>query len=306
MDENWECIVVGGGAAGLSAALVLGRARRRTLVVDAGAPSNLVAHGIGGALGHDGRAPADLYALGRSELEAYPTVEVRTGEVVDTRSAGEGSGFELTLADGSVERTDVVLLALGMEYLRPDLPGVEERWGGSVFHCPFCHGWEVRDRPLGVLDPGPMGATRARLLRAWSDDVTLFVHGGDGPSAEERESLAAAGVAIEERAVVALEGPGADLERVVLDDGSTVDLGGLLIAAGLRQRSDLARRLGAATTATPIADDVIQVDELLRTTVPGVWAAGDSSGAMPSVVNAIATGSLAAAQIVHHLMAPHG
>ncbi|HWJ63477.1 MAG TPA: FAD-dependent oxidoreductase, partial [Acidimicrobiales bacterium] len=141
MDENWDCIVVGGGAAGLSAALVLGRARRRTLVIDAGRQSNAVAHGIGGLLGHDGRPPAELYELGRGELAAYPTVEVRDGEVV----AGEADDgrFTLQLADGRTETAKRVLLAGGMDYRRPDVAGAEERWGRSVFHCPFCHGWEV-------------------------------------------------------------------------------------------------------------------------------------------------------------------
>ena len=135
MEKSWDCIVVGAGAAGLSAALVLGRARQRTLVVDAGRQSNLVAHGIGGLLGSDGRPPAELYAAGRDELAAYPTVELRSGEVV----AGErrNPGFMLDMADGSREMARRVLLASGMDYRFPPLPGIPERWGRSVFHCPF-------------------------------------------------------------------------------------------------------------------------------------------------------------------------
>src|SRR5919106_185603 len=158
---------VGGGAAGLSAALVLGRARRKTLVIDAGNPSNAVAHGIGGLLGSDTRPPADFYAAGRAELVAYPTVELRAGEVV----AGERkeTSFALRLADGSSAYARRVLLATGMEYRLPELPGIAERWGRSVFHCPFCHGWENRDKALGVFRRGG-----ALLLRAWGDDVTLL------------------------------------------------------------------------------------------------------------------------------------
>ena len=138
MGVDWECVIVGGGAAGLSAALVLGRARRRTLVVDAGRQSNRAAHGIGGLLGHDGRPPAELYELSRKELERYPSVETRGGEVL-TAERGHG-GFEVQLADGTRERAKRVLLAMGMEYRLPPVPGLAELWGSSVFHCPAVAG----------------------------------------------------------------------------------------------------------------------------------------------------------------------
>ncbi len=192
MDNTWDCIVVGGGAAGLSAALVLGRARRPTLVVDAGVQSNRVAHGIGGLLGHDGRPPAELYAAGRAELAAYPTVQVRSGEV---RGGDRQDGsFVMSLADGSREVARRVLLATGMDYRFPALPGIAERWGRSVFHCPFCHGWEVRDQPLAVLDGNATGVQRALLLRVWSDDVTLLTDGPAGLAADDAARLRAAGV----------------------------------------------------------------------------------------------------------------
>ena len=130
---TWDCIVVGGGAAGLSAGLVLGRARRRTLIIDKGEPSNRFAHGIGGLLGQDGRAPQDFYADGRKELEMYPSVEYRRGEVT-----GGAPGFSLTLADGTSETARSIVLATGMDYVYPDVPGVAERWGKTAFHCPFC------------------------------------------------------------------------------------------------------------------------------------------------------------------------
>jgi len=302
MDENWDCIVVGGGAAGLSAALVLGRARRRTLVIDAGRQSNAVAHGIGGLLGHDGRPPTELYELGRGELAAYPTVEVRDGEVV----AGEADDgrFTLQLADGRTETAKRVLLAGGMDYRRPDVAGAEERWGRSVFHCPFCHGWEVRERALGVLDPGPMGAMRALMLTMWSDDVTLYT---DGPAALEpadAHRLHAAGIPVVEHAVAGLRGPGDDLEAIDLADGTSRPLGGLLLPVTLHQRSPLAAQLGAeAAPPSPIAADALVLDAQSMTSVPGLFAAGDLGASMPSVANAIAAGSNAAAGVVHSLIA---
>jgi hypothetical protein len=174
---------------------VLGRARQRTLVVDAGGQSNRDAHGIGGLLGHDGRPPAAFYSAGRDELAAYPTVELRSGEVL----GGErhDAGFVLELGDGAREAARRVLLATGMDYRFPTLPGIAQRWGRSVFHCPFCHGWEVRDLPLGVLDRGASGVQRALLLCVWSDEVTLLADGPAELDAEDVERLRAAGVTAE-------------------------------------------------------------------------------------------------------------
>jgi len=299
MDEPWDCIVIGGGAAGLSAALALGRARRRTLVIDGGGQSNLAAAGIGGLLGHDHRPPAELYAAGRDELARYPSVAVRDERV--TALGGASGGFSVALAGGASERARTVLLATGSDYERPDVPGVAERWGGTVFHCPFCHGWEVAGRPLGLLrgDPG-----RALLLTAWSDEVTLLT---DGPAALEpaaAERLADAGVAVDERSVARLRGPDAELEAVVFADGSERALGGLMVHAPLRARAELALALGAETAEPhPGATLALAADGMGQTTVPGLFAAGDVTGTMPSVANAVAAGARVAAAIVHDLTA---
>ena len=301
MNSTWDCIVVGAGAAGLSAGLVLGRARRRALVIDAGAPSNRHAHGIGGLLGNDRAAPADFYATGRAELAHYPSVELRSGEVLAARRDGED--FALELADGSRETARRVLLATGMEYRYPPLDGIEERWGRSVFHCPFCHGWEAREQPLGVLDRGSSGAHRALLLRAWSDDVTLLAGGPAGLEADEAQRLDAAGVVVDERPVSGLRGPKGTLDAVVFADGSERPLGGLLVPVTLHQRSGLAEQLGAAVSAGPLAADSIDVDGRFSTTVTGLFAAGDASAHMPSVTAAVAAGNAAAAMLVGGLMA---
>jgi thioredoxin reductase len=303
MDSNrWDCIVVGGGAAGLSAALVLGRARQRTLVVDAGHPSNAPAEGIGGLLGHDGTPPTDFYAAGRAELAHYPTVEVRSGEVV----AGErgDAGFVLTLAGGREELARRVLLATGMDYRVPDVPGVAERFGRSVFHCPFCHGWEVRDRTLGVLDNGGSGVRRALMLRFWSDDVTLYTNGPVALDAADLGRLGGAGVAVDERRVDGLRGPGDELTAIEFTDGDESPCHGLLVPVTLHQRSTLARQLGAEV-AEPgmVAADALVVDGMYHTSVSGLSAAGDLCTQMPSVAAAIGDGSRAAAMIVHDLMA---
>jgi thioredoxin reductase len=302
MDDLWDCVIVGGGAAGLSAGLVLGRARRRTLLVDAGNQSNLPAHGIGGLLGHDGRPPAELYAMGLRELAAYPSVEVRPGEVVSGAPADRG--FVLELADGRREQARKIVLATGMEYRPPSLPGLAELWGGSVFHCPFCHGWEVRDQPLAVLARGQLAVHKALLLRNWSDDVVLLTDGPAELDAGDRTRLAVAGVEVDERPVAELAARDDELEAVVFTDGSRLARRGLLVAGTLHQRSRLAEQLGAALAEpTPVAHDSLDVDAQWRTTVPGVFAAGDVSAQMPQVAGAIAAGSQAAAAVVQSLLA---
>ncbi len=304
MDETYDCIVIGGGAAGLSAALVLGRARRRTLLLDAGGQSNRPAEGVGGLLGHDGRPPAELYALGHEELAKYPSVERRDATARQAeRSAG---GFAVTLDDSTVAQARLLLLATGCDYEPPALPGVAERWGRSVFHCPFCHGWEVRERPLAVLGGSAPNVERARLLKAWSDDVTLLTC-GDELEPEAIARLAAAGVAVDERIPSRLRGPGDELEAVEFEDGSDLALGGLLVPAPMRARSDIAEQLGAQLAEpNPVFTTAVVVDAMLRTTVPGLVAAGDVTGEMPSVASAVASGSRAAAMIVHDLTSDPG
>jgi thioredoxin reductase len=301
MDNVWDCVIVGGGAAGLSAGLVLGRARRRTLLVDAGEQSNLAADGIGGLLGHDGRPPAELYAAGRHELASYPSVEYRTGEVV---GACAGEVFELVSADGRRERTRRVLLATGMEYRPPPIRGLAPLWGTSVFHCPFCHGWEVRDQPLAVLARGELAVHASLLLRGWSDDIVLLTDGPADLGDDDRARLAAAGVGVDERSVaeiVSLEG---ELAAIVFSDGGRLERRGLMVATTLHQRSSLAEQLGVEfAEPTPVMAEPISVDALSRTSAPGVFAAGDLSAQMPQVAAAIASGSLAAAAVVQSLLA---
>jgi thioredoxin reductase len=301
MTSQWDSVVIGGGAAGLSAGLVLGRARRRTLVLDVGGQSNRVAEGIGGLLGNDRRPPAEFYAAGREELAAHEDVDLRDLEAV--RGERRPDGFALRLADGTEVDTRTVLLATGMDYRYPEVRGARERWGRSVFHCPFCHGWEVRDRDLAVLGADELAVHRALLLRSWSDSVTLLSDGAE-LTAEGAERLAGAGVEVDDRPVASLDGPGSDLTSVVFADGSERSLGGLLVGITLHRRSDLPDQLGAATAAaTPITAEAIEVDAMAGAGVPGLFAAGDLLAQAPSVAAAISTGHFAAAMIVNSLTA---
>lgn len=301
MDRNWDCVVVGGGVAGLSAALVLGRARRTTLVVDAGAQSNLSAPGIGGLLGFDGVPPAQLYARGRRELTRYPSVTVRDGEVV-TAAAHEG-GFTVDLADGSRAQTRLLLLATGMRYEYPDVPGLSALWGASVFHCPFCHGWEVRDLPLAVLATGEQAVHKALLLQGWSSDVVVLTDGPPRIDESDRARLAAAGITVDDRPVTRVVSEDSELAAVEFADGDRLARRGLLVSSTLYQCTSLAAQLGVRFAAPgPVSAEAIDIDQLYRTSVPGVFAAGDASAQLPQVAAAIAAGSGAAASVVRSLM----
>jgi thioredoxin reductase len=301
MDVAWECVVVGGGAAGLSAALMLGRARRRTLVIDMAQPSNRPAATIGGLLGHDQRPPAELYAAGRRELSAYPSVSYRRGGVVEGTVGGEG--LRLLLDTGEEITALRVLLASGMDYCPPKIMGIDELWGRTVFQCPFCHGWEMRDQRLATLAAGDAGVHSALMLRGWSDDVVLLTDGPSELDADGRRRLEAANVGIDERPIARLDGRRGQLTGIVFDNGRRLVRDGLLVEAPLQQRSRLAEKLGAACKPGPMGADSVDVDNLHRTSTAVVFAAGDICTEHPDVAGAIAGGAQAAMIIVQSLLA---
>ncbi|MCT7658381.1 NAD(P)/FAD-dependent oxidoreductase [Mycobacterium deserti] len=301
MSGQWECAVVGAGAAGLSAALVLGRARRRTVVIDADQQSNRASSGIGGLLGFDQRPPAELYAAGRDELSSYPSVEYRRASVEVGRRVD--NGFELEVDDGEVIHARRVLLATGMQYCPPEIPGLTELWGTSVFQCPFCHGWEMRDKRLAALAAGEEAVHSTLMLRGWTDDVVSLTDGHSQLSSEDEDALRTAGVTIDDRRVVELIGEEGQLTAIAFADGTRLERDGLLVEAPLKQRSPLAEQLGASCTPGPLAADAISVDQIHRTEAGGVFAAGDVCTEQPHLAGAIAAGAQAAMIIVQSLLA---
>ena len=277
--NDFECVIVGGGVAGLSAAMVLGRARRRTLVLDGDGQSNRAAGHIGGLLGHDGTPPAEFYELARAQVGAYDRVLLRAAEAVDARP--EGDGFAVVLGDGGGEvLARSLVLATGMEYEVPDVPGFAELWGGAVFHCPFCHGWDVRERPLVVYGSGEVAEQQAALLAGWSDDVTV----------------------VDPDDVDGLRIESGTLRGVVRRDGSEVPCDAVLVHAPLRRRGELPERLGLALTEAGL----VEVDAQLRTSVPGVYAAGDLAVAPQQVAIALGSGHLAGLMVTRELLFGRG
>jgi thioredoxin reductase len=295
LKDGYEVVVVGGGAAGLSGALMLARSKRAVMVIDAGQPRNAPADGVHGLLGHDGVPPGELLERGRAEVRKYGG-EVVAGEV--TAAAPDGDGFAVTLAGGQTVRAQRLLVTTGLVDELPDVPGVRDRWGRDVIHCPYCHGWEVRDTAIGVLaSPGPMSMHQTLLFRQLSDDVTYFTHDAP-PSAEEREQLAARGITVVEGEVAGLQVVDDRLAGVELRDGRAVPVDTVVVAPRMVARAGMLAELGLKPVEHPSGrGEHIPADPLGRTEVPGVWVAGNVTDVSAQVGASAAAGAMAAAQI---------
>ncbi|MGF0173310.1 NAD(P)/FAD-dependent oxidoreductase [Streptomyces sp. Marseille-Q5077] len=299
MTEAYEVIVVGGGAAGLSAALVLGRARRRTLVVDAGEPRNAPAAHMHGYLTRDGTSPAEFLAVGREEIARYGVELVRDTAV----DVARGEDFAVELASGRSVRARRLVVATGLKDELPDVPGVAERFGKDVLHCPYCHGWEVRDQAFGVLATTAQSVHQALMVSQWSKDVTFFLHevAESDLADDDLRRLAAAGVQVVPGEVAGLVIEDDRLTAVRLADGTVHTREVVFTAPRAVPQTDLLVQLGAELTETPFGAYPV-VDGTGLTTVPGVWAVGNAMGFAEQVVNAAAGGYRAGAFINGELL----
>ncbi|CAL9666433.1 Thioredoxin reductase [Streptomyces sp. enrichment culture] len=299
MTENYAVVVIGGGAAGLSAALVLGRARHRTLVIDAGEPRNAPAAHMQGYLSRDGMPPAEFLAAGREEIARYG-VELARDRVV---AVEKGEDFTVVSAGGRSVRARRLVVATGLKDELPAVPGVAERFGRDVLHCPFCHGWEVRDQPFGVLATSPASVHQALMVSQWSKDVRFFLHtvAEEELSDEDLRRLAAAGVDVVPGEVAELVTEDDRLTGIRLADGTTHPRSVLFTAPRAVPQTGLLERLGAELHETPFGAYPV-VDATGLTTVPGVWAVGNAIGFSEQVVHAASGGYRAASAIVGDLL----
>ena len=303
----YDAVIVGGGAAGLSAALVLGRGRRRVAVVDAGHPRNAPAAHMQGFLGSDGLAPAQLLARGRAEVAGYG-VELVAGTVTAVapcesapKSTSAQRRFQVTLSDGSVLQTRAVLVTTGLRDEVPHVPGVRERWGRDLLHCPYCHGYEVADQPIGILAGDPATTTEslahAHIIRQWSDDVVFFANGAN-LTAAQREQLVARAIGIVDEPVVSLAVEDDHLTGVVIDGGRIVPRTAVFVRPQFVPNDTLLVDLGCTVRDT----GWVQVDGTGATSVPGVWAAGNATNPRAQVITAAGEGSAAAIAINNSLV----
>lgn len=290
-----DVVVAGGGLAGLAGALTLARARRSVLVIDAGHPRNAPAAHAHGYLSRDGVPPLELLAAGRIEVAGYGGTIIAGTVTYLARLPG---GFAVTLADGTGGRARRVLVATGLVDECPDIPGLAERWGRDVVHCPFCFGWELRDVPLGVLATGPQAATQALMWRQWSPDVALFAHDAPSPSGGQAEQLAARGISVIEGEVTGIQVTGDHLSGVRLRSGQVIPRRALVVAPRFEARHALLDGLGVTVIEHPLGiGRQIQADATGLTTAAGVWVAGNAADVTAGVMQAAASGVTAAVAI---------
>jgi len=296
-----DVAIVGGGPAGLGAALTLARAGRRVMVIDAGLPRNRFATHVHGYLSRDGMPPSELLAIGRQEVEGYGGV-IRDGEVVavDTVAGREGEAFTLTMADDSRLTARRVLVTTGLRDELPEIEGIAERWGKDVLHCPYCHGYEVRNEPLGVIASGPMSVHQGLLIRHWSADLVYFANGTELADAD-REKMEARGTRIVEEKVRRLVTADDRLTGVELEDGTIVARTALFAGPRFVAEDSLLVRMEAETQTSEFGTWVV-TDRMGSTTVPGVWAAGNVADPFAQVINAAGAGVMAAAAINGNLI----
>ncbi len=291
-----DAIIVGGGFAGLAAATYLARARRRVYVIDSGLPRNRFASASHGFLGRDGSSPLQILATAREQLLAYATVQMADAEVVKARARGDG--FSVFSNSGEAIEGRKLVLAFGLHDELPDIPGLRERWGETVLHCPYCHGIEFADRELGVLYSTPTSIHQALLIAEWGP-TTLYLDGASLNNADELK-LAARGVKVRAARVRALIGNGPALSAIELDEGDAHQLAALYITPRSRLASPLAHQLGVETDNGPLGP-IIRTGADKMTSLPGVYAAGDIARAPHSVSWAVADG-VTAGTFVHHAL----
>lgn len=296
---RFDALIVGGSFAGLAAATYVARACRSVCVIDVGAPRNRFAAASHGFFGQDGQPPQAMIARARTQLAVYPNATIVTGEAVSAEKLEDG--FAVTLATGDCLAATALVLAFGISDELPEIPGLRERWGRSVLHCPYCHGFEFAGRSLGVLYAGSMSAHQAQLIPEWGP-TTLFLD-GNALEAEEAAKLSERGVRVEPAKVRALAGQGDALSEVVLADGRTAAIDALYVAPRTRLNSPIAAQLGCAIDESPFGP-MIRTDATKQTTVPGVFAAGDAARVPHSVSWAVADGVTAGTSLHRALVFP--
>ncbi|UXM92668.1 NAD(P)/FAD-dependent oxidoreductase [Paenarthrobacter sp. JL.01a] len=306
--KEYDVVIIGGGAAGLSAAVTLGRALRSVLVIDAGEPRNAPAAGVHGFLSRDGINPRELLRLGREEARGYG-VDIINGVAVaapSTAAQGEGAepAFEVDLGEGGTVKARRLLVTTGLTDVLPDIEGLRERWGRDVLHCPYCHGWEVRNKAIGILGTLPMALHQTMLFRQWSPDITLFLNDVVEPTDEEWEQLAARSINVVEGKVRSLEVTDDALSGVVLASGRVIPAEALATGTRLEARSGVLESLGVKVVEHPMGvGRHVEVNPLGgATSVPGVWAAGNVADLMGQVMASAASGVMAGAAINAHLI----
>ncbi|MGP5655752.1 NAD(P)/FAD-dependent oxidoreductase [Candidatus Corynebacterium faecigallinarum] len=298
-EDVWDAIIAGGGPAGLSSALMLGRSRRRVLVIDAGGPRNRFAAHMHGVLGQEGVPPEELLDRGRAEAVGYG-VEFTSGTIAEVEHIA--GGLRVTTTDGTACKARALVAATGMSDELPEIPGLAERWGTTVLHCPYCHGWEVRDRHLGVLTTSPFGLHQAELIRQWSDRVTVFTTGLGEVSSETAQRLKSRDIRLESSPVAEIFGEGTDIAGVRLDDGQEIAVDAVFTVGEAKPHDDFLRPLELERTETPFGA-FLAVDPTGKTSDDRIWAIGNLVNPAANVSMSIGAGAFTGGAVNASLVA---
>lgn len=294
--STYDVVIIGGSYAGLAAAMALGRAMRRVLIIDSGQPCNRQAPHSHNLITQDGSTPAHITSIAKEQVVAYPTVSFQTDTV--TAVTGESNTFEIGVQAGETVRARKILFATGLRDLLPPIPGLAACWGISVIHCPYCHGYEHRNQPTGILVNGATALDFGKLIRNWTNKLTIFTNGAPTFGEDVVHQLQSLAIAVETKPIQAIVHTKGIIESLLFADGSHHPLQALYARVPFEQHSPLLQTLGCTLTKTGL----IQVDDFKRTDISGVYAAGDNSTLMRSVAGAIASGTAAGAFINHDLI----
>ncbi len=295
----FDVIIIGGSTAGLSAALYLGRFRRKVLIIDSQKPANRFSHAAHGFFTRDGMSPAEIVAIGRDQLRPYETVILQTGVV--THITHDAQGFQVTLDDGSQHTAGKILLATGLKDTLPPITNLDQYWGTSVFHCPYCDGWEHRDQPVAILNKGKAALHHARLMSALTADLVICSNGPSEFDADQQAFLSKHKMRLIETPIQRVEGHGTQLEQIIFADGTALARKAILVGPTITQHSDFAAQLGCEF----MPNGTIKVDDKGRTSVAGVYAAGDMAYPARQLIFAASQGALAAIGVNMDLIDEH-
>lgn len=294
--QPFDVAIIGGSYAGLSAGMTLGRARRRVIIIDSGKPCNRQTPHSHNLITHDGKAPAEISALAREQVLAYPTVQLHNALV--TSASGQDGAFTIGTDDGQSFQTKKLIFATGIRDIMPDIPGFSESWGISAIHCPYCHGYEFSDALTGVLINGKMAHEYVKMIRHWTADLILYTNGPATFDAATRDKIGSIGVEIVETPIASLDHENGYLQTLHLNDGTARGITALYHRPAFVQHSGLPEELGCELDS----QGFIKVDETQKTTVAGIYAAGDNSGTLRGLTGAMAAGTTAGAKLNHELI----